>query len=77
MRTPLRLPTRGDDFPYYNRRLLQQYEADGSLILERLAVKRRGCRRTHNQDSPSDRHGRQLSDNFRQMACCGQLKASP
>ena len=40
------------------------WASSGTRVGRRIA-----CRRTHSRDSPSDRHGRRLSDNLRQRAC--------
>ena len=48
-----------------------QYEVGGSpnqVILDEIHTK---YHRIHSQDSPSDIHGKQPSDNSRQMVCCG------
>ena len=72
MHMPLRQQVRGDGFPTHNHRRRQQSEADGSPNQEAHAVKHKGYRKTHSQDSPSDRLGTRPSDNFHQKACCEQ-----
>lgn len=72
MHMPLRQQVRGDGFPTHNHRRRQQSEADGSPNQEAQAVKHKGYRKTHSQDSPSDRLGTRPSDNFHQKACCEQ-----
>ena len=56
--------------------MLLQCEADGSPNLEAHAVKHKEYHRTHNLDSPSDRHGKQHLDTPHQKACCEQQVAS-
>ena len=70
MHMPLRQQVRGDGFPTHNHRRQLQYEAGGSLNPEAHAVKCKAYRRTHNLDSPFDKHGKQLLDTLRQKAYC-------
>ena len=62
-------PVHGGDSPTHNHRLQLQFEAGGFLNQGILAVKHKAYRRTHSQDSPSDRHGTQPSNNPHRMAC--------
>ena len=56
----LRLQVRGDDLLIHNHRQQLQFEVGGFLNQEALAAKRKECRRTHSQGSPSDSSGTQL-----------------
>ena len=60
----------GDGCPSNSHRLLLLYGVGGFPSQEVFAVKHKGCRKTHSQDSSSDRHGIRLSDNLRQKAYC-------
>ena len=64
----LRQQVRGDDLLIHNHRQQQQFEAGGFLNQGVLAAKRKVCRKTHSQGSPSDRRGTQPSDTPHQKA---------
>ena len=64
----LHLPMHGDDPLSNNHRQQLQFEAGGFLNQGVLAVRHKGCHRTHSLDSPSDRRGTLPSDNLRQKA---------
>ena len=58
----------GDD-PLSNSHKQQlQFEADGFLNQGALALRHKGCHRTHSQGSPSDRRGTLPSDTPHQKA---------
>ena len=64
----LHLPMHGDDPLSNNHSQQLQFEAGGFLNQGVLAVRHKGCHRTHSLDSPSDRRGTLPSDNLRQKA---------
>ena len=61
---------RCDDALNGNHTQLQRCATGGSPDSGRLCVRLQACRRTHSQDSPSDRHGIRLSGNPHQRAYC-------
>ena len=69
MRRPLHRQGRGDGSPNNSHTRLQQCVTGGWASSGTHVVRRIACRRTHNRDSPCDRHGRRLSDSLRQMVC--------
>ena len=73
----LHLPKHCDDSPNSIHILQQQYAVDGSLSNGKFCVKLQACRKTHSQDSPSDRRGIRPSDSLHQKACYEQRAVSP
>ena len=58
---------RDDGSPADSHTLRLRCEADGWQGRGKLCEIRTGCLKTHNPGNPSDKHGRQPSNNFRQM----------
>ena len=65
---PLHQQVRGDDPLNSSHKLRLQFEAGGFLNQGVLAAKRKVCRKTHIQGSPSDRRGTLPSDTPHQKA---------
>lgn len=68
-RKPLHRQVRGDACPNDTRRLPLLFGVDDLANDETLGVKRKAYHKIHNQDNPSDKHGRLPSSNFRRKVC--------
>ena len=61
----------------YIRTLRQRFGVDGWANAETLGAKHKACRKNHNRDNPSDKHGKPPSNNSRRTFCCEPPKAAP